>query len=649
MNEDIAKYVRTKEQTPELKTLLQKCKDNILASRNEMSKYYAAWDFADDVYRGQRKPDEQDKKAAKRKEPMKMILPMTKSQVETFVAFMCRLLTQRRFFWDLVAVSDEDVIPSQMAMATLERDLAYNTFKEVTLPTFGRAIAKYGVGILKETWWHDKTECKQMVPDPQFIQDPQLPPLAPEQIPQVEQVTVETKYLGNKVINVSPYNFFPDPSLPLTRFQEGEFCGSEEEQSFSFLEQLEQDGVVAGIEFVRRTCDGDIDRRTSFTQKASAKDGTGTAADKKSRYGVLTEVAINLVPAKTEIASGVVLDKNLNRLTKCLVWYVNDDRIVRIEPDMGYEHDKFNYSVSQYNNDGEQFVNGGLAEDIGALQETATWFTNAHVTSVRKVIDNRVWVDPKFVEWQDIIDRKTVIRTKPGASQNGMQKFMEQFAVTDVTSNHMSDVEILNGFAKEATGINETLLGQFMTGRRSATEARGVATNGATRLVLTISGIWGIALVPLGRRMLSNLRQGLDIEQLVRIYGETNTMVDNQTAQATDPNGESAIDRFLPVDKAMLVGRYDFEVFDGTLPSQRGAMAQGLREVLLAMASRPESIPILGFDPALILNEILVLSDVRNVNRLRLTPGRLQQIMSMAQPPANAGVSTNSGGPKGNA
>src|SRR5690606_23333995 len=127
---------------------------------------------------------------------------------------------------------------------------------------------------------------------------------------------------------------------------------------------------------------------------------------------------------------------------------------------------------------------------------------------------------------QDLYDKKTVIRTKPGASQSGMQKWMEQLQVMDVTQNHVKDVDYLNGASKEATGINENLLGQFMSGRRSATEAKNVASNSAARLILTIVGIWDIGLVPQARRLLSNLRQGLDVEQLVRIYGETRTQVD---------------------------------------------------------------------------------------------------------------------------
>jgi hypothetical protein len=361
MREDIAKIVGEKKVNDKLADLLQKCKELMKLSRDEMSSHYGAWDFADQVYRGERRPDEQDKKAAKRKEPQKLLLPMTKSQVETFVAFLCRTFTQREYYFELDPSSDEDVRPARMGMSCLERDLNYNSYKGLILPSFARSIAKYGLGVKKEQWITKTKLCKQQVPDPSYQPDPRLPQIQP---PMIQQVVPEVMYAGNKITNVSPFQFFPDPSVPLTRFQEGEFCGSEEEQAFGYLEMLEKDGVVAGIANVRRTCDGDVERRLLFAEKTGPKDPT---MSKNGRYGVLTEVQVKLNPSTTEIDDGVFLDKDIDREVICLIWYVNDERIVRIEPDMGYEHDEFSYSVSQYLNDGERFINGGLAEDIGSL------------------------------------------------------------------------------------------------------------------------------------------------------------------------------------------------------------------------------------------------------------------------------------------
>ena len=68
----------------------------------------------------------------------------------------------------------------------------------------------------------------------------------------VEETTEwATAFEGNRITNISPYRFFPDVRLPLTRFQEGEFCASEDLYSVSQLKQWEQEGLVAGIDHIK--------------------------------------------------------------------------------------------------------------------------------------------------------------------------------------------------------------------------------------------------------------------------------------------------------------------------------------------------------------------------------------------------------------
>jgi len=43
-------------------------------------------------------------------------------------------------------------------------------------------------------------------------------------------------FIGNRVYSISPYHFFPDVSLPLSRYQEGEYCGSEDIFSYSSMQ-----------------------------------------------------------------------------------------------------------------------------------------------------------------------------------------------------------------------------------------------------------------------------------------------------------------------------------------------------------------------------------------------------------------------------
>ena len=62
--------------------LLQRCKDYLKLSRVEMVRHYPDWDIYDQVYRGERAADDQDVKARERKEPMKMVVPLTRDVEE---------------------------------------------------------------------------------------------------------------------------------------------------------------------------------------------------------------------------------------------------------------------------------------------------------------------------------------------------------------------------------------------------------------------------------------------------------------------------------------------------------------------------------------------------------------------------------------
>ena len=591
--------------------LLQRCKDYLKLSRVEMVKHYPDWDHYDMVYRGERPSDDADVKARERKEPMKMVVPLTYQQVQTFVSFCYGVYNQRDYFYELMGAAPQDETAAKVGMAVLERDLNYNRFKSEKLTQFLTDIGRFGIGVLKHSWIHETVPMVQQVPDPNFVTNPALPPVAP---PMITQVTDSTKFLGNKIIAVNPYRFFPDPRIPITRFREGEFCADEIEYGRGDLEAMEKGQQVGGVEFIPAFRQEDLDgRRLIWIGKDPM-----LMYNNVPRFVLVSELQIRINPSKFEYAPGKFLNPSIDREVKCVVWMANDSRIIKLE-EMGYAHDEFSYDVAQFTNDQQRFMNFGLAEVLGPLQESITWFINARITSVRKVIQNQLIVDPSGIEIKDLQDRNPIIRLKKNMAGAGVDRYVTQLKVQDVTQGHLNDCSYLTKYGQEATGITDSILGQFAGGRRSASEARNVAPAAAGRLLLTAHGIWDSALGPLGQKMLSNLRQGLDQPTLVRIIGQSHT------------SQLPGIASFLPVTKADLTGNYDFMVFDGTLPTERNAAAMTLQELLMAMAKDPRLVYVFKKDPTLLLNEILDLRGIRNAERFDLTPQRAQELMLMAQ------------------
>lgn len=600
--------------------LLQHVKDLVNLSRGEMEGYYSRWDDYDMAWRGERVADEKDKKARERKEPEKFSVPITYSQVETFVAFCCQLYTQRPTFFELQGTGTEDAQAAKVATDVLEYNLQHNRWKGDKLQQFMRNIAKYGVGILKHSWTEETRKVEKQVPMPG----------APGVV--TSQVVDEVCYQGNTISVVSPYRFFPDPRVPLTKFQEGEFCASEDDVSDHQLRVFQGQGLIAGYQHAtpfKADVAENANRRFSF-KAASGNTPRITKGDRQDMY-VRTEVEISLIPSDWEIAPGKFLGPG-DQPEKYVIWYLNDNRIVRIEP-KNYLHNQFNYDVAQFANDDLRFINLGLSELLCQLQDVLNWLINSHIESVRKVIGNFLVVDPKGVELKDIEERKRVIRLKPTVQGSGVDRWVHQLNVQDVTQNHMADAAAMNNFSKETTGITENLLGQFAPGRRSATEARNVSNNSAARLLLTAVAVWDIALLPFGKKLVRNCQDGMDIPQVVKVIGESNAM-----------ENQDGVLRFVPVDKSMIQGDFDFMIFDGTLPSQRGAMAEKLQELLSVMMAKPETAFVFQLDPRPILFEQLHLSGIRNVSRFQLTPQSAQQLIQLAGAARNAATQINSGG-----
>jgi hypothetical protein len=606
-------------------SLLEHCKKLVAFSRRHMNQYYTTWDRNRALYENKRVSDLDDKKASERGEPEKMIVPITYSQVETFVSFLYTLYTQRDNLFELSGTPDTQK-SVRIAEALLERDLSMSDFRGAVLEIFLRDIALSAVGVMKHTWVHETqvVESEVQLPPEQMIFATALGE------PQTQLVKeIVTKFMGNRIVNVSPYRFFPDVRLPLSRFQEGEFCASEDEFSHVSLKGMEKDGLIAGLKYVKNIVEGiEEPRRRLFNDIANSQDAKLSGLKNSKNNILITECQINLIPNEYEFNGKKLGEEDYP--VKYVIWIANDNRLVRCER-MNYKHNNFTYHVGLFAPDVNSLMLGGLADSIDMIQDTISWFINSHITSVRKTISNYLIVDPTGIEMKDLHDRNPVLRLKPTAARSGVDRWVRQLNVQDVTQNHMQDAQALRSMAQDTTGINENLMGQFSPGRRSASEARAVNQSAAGRMKKVGSQIWHSCFKKMGEMLLSNHRDGLDIEQIVRIIGLKDA-VNPLTGQLSP-----AVQQFIPVSKKDIVDNLDFVVFDGTLPSEKNYIAQSLQEVAMAIISNPQAAQLLGLDFKKLYMESMKLRGIKNLEDFSLPPdvqsAMAQQAYSALIPP----------------
>lgn len=609
MEDLIRKQLEQEIMTPFHKALRDHVKSLVDMSRDHMSKYYDAWDRANDTYRGIRTPDKADAKAEERGEPTKMVVPLTYAQVQTFTAFCMALYTQRERMFELVGRGEEDHRAAKVGEALLARDLTYNLF-EAKLYQFLIDLARYGLGIFKTGWIVKRKKKMVKVETPPLVSG--MTELAGPQTLEVEQEVVT--YEGNEVTVVSPYHFFPDVRLPLNRFQQGEFCASEDVYSMTHLRQLEAEGAIAGVKYVKPLDLRDSDSRR-IGEFAAVTDGSALARPVKSPgMAILTEVQVSLIPAQFLIDGKPMGPETAP--VRYNVWLVNDDRVVKAEP-LNYPHGLYCYDIAEFAPDQQRLINEGLAQSIDQLQAVITWLINSHITSVRKTIQNWLVVDPAGIEMKDLVNRSPVIRLRTEVARTGVEKWVKQLDVRDVTASHIPDAMALHQLVQIVTGINDNALGQFHQGRRSATEAKNVNSATAARLKVVALLIFRCGLESMARKMLANLQDGLTEETYVKVIGEFANPLDYM--------------QFTKVTRDDLVGEYDFEIFDGTLPSERALQAQSIQEFLTALMSNPETVMLLGYDPRKLVEEWLELRGVRNPKRFLVDQMRAQELQIQMQ------------------
>lgn len=601
--------------------LLKECKSKISMSRSKMQDYYWRWDKSEAVYRGELECNEADLKAIKRSEPVRIIDPLTHAQVNTFVAIVYALYTQRPSFFEIEGTGPEDHNPAKIIEALLEYDLDYNNFKGSVLGQALRSIGKRGLGILKYYWYEDCTYEEEE--EELGVLGKVLEGFGMEQ-EKKKSWQKFTQFRGNKLENQDPYKFFPDPRVPLSRFQEGEFCGSEDEYSYNYLQRREFEGRYAGVKFIRDVNlesreDPYQGRRISFQDQVDymIQNGTG-GGDRPKLPIIVTQVQLDIVPSTYELSNGEMLGKETYPV-KYLVEYANDHRIINVEK---LPYRRFTYEVGQFLEDESEYVGQGISDVLEHLQDLISWLINTRVTNIRKVIQTKLIVDPVALDIDDLSERRPIIKMTPAATGRDIRQFIHQLQLQDVTVNNIQDVGLLRQISKEATGISDNLVGQFASGRRSAQEAASVNQNALARVKIHADAIWDTMFKPMCRGMIYNHRKFLDDSILLKVKGLHN--VDPQTGQLTP-----TVQTMLSVSKAELEGAYDLKVYEGSTPSERGQRAAQIFEMLKIAIQNPEAfLQIFQINPTLLAKEWLYLTGSENLSSLGLTFPQLQQMIA---------------------
>ena len=271
---------------------------------------------------------------------------------------------------------------------------------------------------------------------------------------------------------------------------------------------------------------------------------------------------------------------------------------------LGALHNKFPFHVLEFEPEAYGLINRGIPEIIEPIQTTMDWLINSHFYNVRKVMNDQFVVDPSRVVMKDLLDPLpgNLIRLRPSAYNTDTRTAINQLQVTDVTQNHLRDIQLMLALGERTLGVSDQILGALSGGgRKTATEVRAASTFGISRLKTVSEYFSSMGWAPLAQMMVQNSQQYYDADKKFRIVGDL---------------VQEAGQQFIQVNPESITGFFDFIPVDGTLPVDRMAQANLWTQMFAQIQKMPQVAQ--QYDLGRIFAWVAQLAGLKNINQFKI-------------------------------
>lgn len=473
---------------------------------------------------------------------------------------------------------------------------------------------KYGMGVVGYYWEHEKISVARLVEKQETFLG--MPVGKPKK--EMERVEVDG-YIGCKIYNVRPADFLFDPRKPAYQFQDGEFAGRYVEIPYNTLRLGAADGQYFNVEELRDVKSGlGADGGFAARQKSSFGNGINELPN-NDFIGKDDETSVGNIGCYELYVRLVPRDWGLDTYEGMEIWVFTisvQGLILGAQP-LGEFHNKFPFAMMEYEPDGYSVFTRGMIETIQPLNYILSWLFNTHFYNVRKAINDQFLVDPSKVVMKDLTDPNAgrLIRLRPEAYGTDVRLAVQQFQVSDVTNQHVSDSSLVVDLMQKAIGVNDNIMGAVNSGgRKTATEVRNSTSFGVNRLKTNCEYFSAMGFGPLAQLMLQTTQQRMGVERKYRIVGDQAQFVSEQ---------------FMNVSPETIAGFFDFVPVDGTMPVDRFAQANLWQQILAQGARYPQIMQ--GYDLARIFGWVGQLAGLKNINRFKINIVPDEQAQQQAQ------------------
>ncbi len=586
--------------------LHQKIKEEVLYRAREghdlISKRVDSWNQVERVMTAYISIDDEESliKYNDSRKPVSIIFPYSFVVMETLLTYLVMAFLGNPIL-KYEGVSPEDALGTML----LEKVIAHQCYRSkigLSLHTFLRDCLIYGTGVGAPVWTKKmgyKTVKNEW---------------------EGREFKEAIIYEGNKLDNIDPYLYLPDPSVPIQRIQDGEFTGWVEPTNRMALMNREArgGGSIFNVKYLK---DISLQGSSIFKDDRSARnDKTGvgqyTVIDTTIHNTVdVIWMYIELVPSEWKLGDGTLPEKWLFGLA-------NDEVVIQAKP-LGLTHDMYPIITAAPDFDGYSVLPLARSEILSGMQEVLDFLFNSHVANVRKAINDMLIVDPYQVNIADLKDPNPgkIIRLRRPAWGKGVKDVVQQLQVNDITRNNIGDSSFILEWMQRIGGTDESLSGSLRSGgpeRLTKGEFQGTRTSAFSRIERMIKVIAMQAFQDLGYMMASHTQQLMSEETYVDITGRWQE-------ELVSVFGNNAKAKVSPFD---LLVDYDVKVTENDLSGGDLSMWSQIYKTIAENQGLAQQ-----FDMVRLFEFIAQLGGAKNISDFKVKPQVLpdEQVMNMAQ------------------
>lgn len=444
----------------------------IQASKSVMQNRYPDWREIDRTLTNYIPAEFNEDGSVTKKTKREMIIPVTYAVYETMLAQLMASFADMPIF-RYEHVGPEDYRGALLLEKDVENQGVY--FKhQLSVHTLLSDTLKYGMAIVYPHWVVEKGRRLKRKEKTFFGLSGFLSgSTGPE-----KKLEYGVVYAGNKIDNIDPYNFIPDPNVPIHKLKESEYAGWQVRTNKTSL--LEEERENTDIFNVRYIGGQGLKSRHYYTERDEKTDtGVERADTSTSRPVDRTYLFVKLIPASWGIGKKTYPELWLFEIA-------GDELIIGAHP-MNLPHSEIPLAVCATDFDGHSISPVSRLEVNYGIQTVIDFLFSSRFENVKRTLQGMYVVNPWLINMKDM--------TKPGAGKlirlrrqafekNALDQAVKQLEVQDVTAGHLQDGLLMIDQMYRATGVNENMQGfmRYRGERKSATEARGAQMGSVTRV-----------------------------------------------------------------------------------------------------------------------------------------------------------------------